>query len=100
MNYITPTIVACVLFALSAAYAGGCGKGNHAHYFQEMASKYFNEMDTNGDGIVTEEKFLASSMAKMIKSFDSLEPNGSGEVAKEAFIQAMVRMNPETKNEA
>ena len=65
-----------------------------------MASKYFNQMDANGDEVVTKAEFEASSVAKMIKSFDALEPNESGEITKSAFIETMVKMHPETKNEA
>ena len=65
-----------------------------------MASKYFNQMDTNSDEIITKAEFEASHMAKMIKSFDDLEPNKRGEVTKDAFIKTMVKMHPETKNEA
>ena len=100
MNYIIPAAMASVLFALSPAYAGGCGKGDHAHSLQEMASKYFNQMDANGDEIVTKAEFEASPMAKMVKSFEALEPNESGEITKSAFIETMVKMHPETKNEA
>lgn len=100
MKYIIPMIIASVLFALSPAYAGSCSKGNHAHNLEEMASKYFSQMDANGDEIVTKEEFEASPMAKMVKSFDALEPNESGVVTKSAFIQTMVKMHPEKKNEA
>ena len=100
MKYIIPTIIASVLFVLSPAYAGSCGKGNHVHNLQEMASKYFSQMDANGDEIVTKEEFEASPMAKMVKSFDALDPNENGVVTKSAFIQTMVKMHPETKNEA
>ena len=48
MKYIISAVIASVLLALSPAYAGGCGKGDHAHNLQEMASKYFNQMDANG----------------------------------------------------
>ena len=100
MKYAIPAAIASVLFSLSPAYAGGCGKGDHAHSLQEMASKYFNQMDLNGDEIVTKAEFEASPVAKMIKSFDALEPNDIGEVTKSAFIQIMVKMHPEIKNEA
>ena len=100
MKYIIPAVIVFVLFALLPAYAGNCGGGNHAHNIQVMASKYFNQMDTNSDGIITKTEFEASPMAKMIKSFDDLEPNKRGEVTKGAFIETMVKMHPETKNEA
>ena len=100
MKQIIPAVIVSVLFALSPAYAGNCGGGNHAHNIQEMASNYFNQMDANSDEIITKAEFEASPMAKMIKSFDDLEPNKSGEVTKSAFIETMVKIHPETKNEA
>jgi hypothetical protein len=100
MKHIIPAVIVSVLFALSPAYAGSCNGGDHAHNLQEMASKYFNQMDADGDEIITKAEFEASPMAKMIKSFDDLEPNESGEVTKSAFIENMVKMHPETKNEA
>ena len=100
MKYLIHTAIATAFFALSPAFAGGCGKGDHAHSLQEMASKYFNQMDADGDEILTKAEFEASPVAKMIKSFNALEPNKSGEVTKSAFIQTMVKMHSETKNEA
>ena len=100
MKYIIPAAFVIGLFSLSPAHAGGCGKGYHAHSPQEMASKYFNQMDANGDEIVTKAEFEASPMAQMIKSFDALGPNESGEITKDDFIETMVKMHPETKNEA
>ena len=100
MKHVFPAVIVSVLFALSPAYAGSCDGGGHAHNLQEMASKYFNQMDSDGDEIITKAEFEASPMAKMIKSFDDLEPNKSGEVTKSAFIENMVKMHPETKNEA
>ena len=99
MKYTIPAVIASVLFTLSPTYAGSCGKGDHAHSLQEMASKYFEKMDANGDEIVTKAEFEASPVAKMIKSFDALEPNDSGEVTKSAFIQIMVKIHPEIRNE-
>ena len=100
MKHIIPAIILSVFFAFSPAYAGSCDGGGHAHNLQEMASKYFNQMDADGDEIITKAEFEASPMAKMIKSFDALEPNESGEVTKSSFIETMVKMHPETKNEA
>jgi hypothetical protein len=100
MKHTIPAVIVSVLFALSPAYAGSCDGGDHAHNLQEMASKYFNQMDADRDEIITKAEFEASPMAKMIKSFDALEPNESGVVTKSAFIETFVKMHPETKNEA
>jgi hypothetical protein len=100
MKHTIPAVIVSVLFALSPAYAGSCGGEDHAHNLQEMASKYFNQMDADRDEIITKAEFEASPMAKMIKSFDALEPNESGVVTKSAFIETFVKMHPETKNEA
>ncbi|MDC0149209.1 hypothetical protein OAI11_02525 [Rhodospirillales bacterium] len=100
MKYILPAVFVSVLFALTPAYAGSCDGGNHAHNLQEMASKYFNQMDANGDEIINRKEFEVSPMAKMIKSFDVLKPNDSGEVTKSAFVETFIKMHSETKNEA
>jgi Ca2+-binding EF-hand superfamily protein len=100
MKYIIPAVVVSALFALSPAYAGSCGGGDHAHNLEEMASKYFNRMDANGDEIITKEEFEASTMTNMVKSFADLQPNESGVVTKSDFIETFVKMHPVTKNEA
>jgi hypothetical protein len=100
MKYIIPAVVVSALFALSPAYAGSCGGGDHAHNLEEMASKYFNRMDANGDEIITKAEFEASTMKNMVKSFDALQPNESGVVTKSDFIETFVKMHPVTKNEA
>ncbi|MDE0992126.1 MAG: hypothetical protein OSA23_02935 [Rhodospirillales bacterium] len=100
MKHIIPAVFVSAFFAISPAYAGSCGGGDHGHNPQEMASKYFNQMDANGDEMITKAEFEASNMAKMIKSFDALEPNESGVVTKSAFIETFVKMHPVTKNEA
>lgn len=100
MKHIIPAVFVSAFFAISPAYAGSCGGGDHGHNPQEMASKYFNQMDADGDEMITKAEFEASNMAKMIKSFDALEPNESGVVTKSAFIETFVKMHPVTKNEA
>jgi hypothetical protein len=100
MKYIILAVVVSMFFALSPAYAENCGGGDHAHNLKEMASKYFNRMDANGDETITKTEFEASTMANMIKSFDALEPNESGVVTKSAFIETFMKMHPVTTNEA
>ena len=100
MKHIIPAVFVSALFALSPAYAGSCDGGDHARNLQEMAIKYFNRMDADGDEVITKAEFEASPMADMIKSYDALEPNEGGVVTKSAFIETFVRMHPVTKNEA
>jgi hypothetical protein len=100
MKHIISVVFMSAIFALSPAYAGSSDGGDHAYNLEEMASKYFNRMDANGDEIITKAEFEASTMAKMIKSFDALQPNESGVVTKSDFIETFVKMHPVTKNEA
>ena len=99
MKYAVLAAFTSALFALSPANAGNCGGGAHAHNPQEMASKFFDQMDVNGDETVTKAEFEASPMAKAVKSFDALQPNESGIVTKKTFIETFVKMHPVPKNE-
>ena len=100
MKYNILAFVLSVSFAFSPAYAGNCGGGDHAHNLQEMASKYFNQIDANSDETITRREFGASTMANMIKSFDALGPNESDVVTKSAFIETFIKMHLVTTNEA
>ena len=99
MKCVIPALVVSVFFFLSPAQAGSCGEGDHTHNPQEMASKYFDQMDANGDDIVTKSEFEASPMAKAVKSFDALQPDESGVVKKNTFIEYFVKTHPVSKNE-
>ena len=99
MKCVIPTLVVAVCFFLSPAQAGSCGQGDHIHDPQEMASKYFDQMDANGDEIITKAEFEASPQSKMIRSFDALQPNESGVVTKIAFIATFVKTHPAPKKE-
>ena len=97
-----PTFLAVLmtsLIAFAPAYAGSCGGGNHVHSPQEMATKYFDQIDVNSDEIITKAEFEASSMTKMIKSFDVLQPDENGRVTKPDFIEAFVKAHPAPRNE-
>ena len=93
------TLCAALLLATPAS-AGSCGSGAHPHDPQKMANKYFGQMDTNDDGLVTKEEFAASSFSKMLKSFDVLKPNKDGVVEKKAFIEAFIKAHSKPKTEA
>ncbi len=87
-------------FLAASAQAGSCGGADHAHNPKEMAVKYFKQMDTNGDDVITKLEFDASPMAKMVKSFDVLNPNERGEVEKKRFIESFVKAHSKPKDEA
>jgi hypothetical protein len=99
MKNVMLAAFAYALFAQFPAQAGNCGGGAHAHNPQEMASKFFDQMDLNGDATVTKAEFEASPVAKAVKSFDSLQPNESGLVTKKTFIEIFVKTHPMPKNE-
>ena len=99
MKYTIMAVLMTALIGFAPAYAGSCGGGNHVHSPQEMATKYFDQIDVNSDEIITKAEFEASSMAKMIKSFDVLRPDENGRVAKSDFIEAFVKAHAAPKNE-
>tara|TARA_B100000676_G_scaffold106176_1_gene106081 strand:- start:1010 stop:1309 length:300 start_codon:yes stop_codon:yes gene_type:complete len=88
------------LLIVTPALANGCGKGGHAHDLHEMAIKYFGQMDTNGDDVVTKEEFEAFPFSKMLKSFGVLQPNEDGVVEKKSFIETFVKKHSHPKTEA
>ena len=83
-----------------SAYAGSCGGTGHTHSAQEMAEKYFSQMDANGDELVSEDEFKASAMTKFVKNFEALKPNTEGFIEKKAFLKMFVEAHstnqPET----
>ena len=100
MRYTISAVLMSALFGLSPAYAGSCGGGDHVHSPQEMATKYFNQMDANSDEIITKAEFDTSPMASMVKSFDVLKPDANGHVTKRAFIETFTNVHLAPKNEA
>ena len=88
------------LLIVTPALANGCGKGDHAHDPHEMAGKYFRQMDTNGDEVVTKEEFAASPISKMLELFDVFQPNEDGVVEKKAFIETFGKTHSHPKTEA
>ena len=99
MKYTILAVLMTALIGFAPAHAGSCGGGNHVHSPQEMATKYFDQIDLNSDEIITKAEFEASSMAKMIESFDVLRPDENGRVAKSDFIEAFVKAHAAPKNE-
>ena len=80
--------------------AGNRETGAQALNPQELAVKYFDQMDINEDGVVTKDEFTASPFSKILKTFDVLQPNKEGVVEKEAFIEIFVKMNSKPATEA
>ena len=99
MKHTFIAVFMTALFGFAPAHAGSCGGGNHVHSPQEMATKYFDQIDVNSDEIITKAEFEASSMTKMIKSFDVLQPDENGRVSKPDFIEAFVKAHPAPRNE-
>ena len=99
MKHTILAVLMTALIGFAPAHAGSCGGGNHVHSPQEMATKYFDQIDLNSDEIITKAEFEASSMAKMIESFDVLRPDENGRVAKSDFIEAFVKAHAAPKNE-
>jgi hypothetical protein len=88
-----------VILSLNASisFAGSCGSGNHGHTKQEVAEKYFGQMDLNNDQVIDRSEFVKSPMSKMIKSFEVLQPDATGVVRKEAFITFFVKAHSDHK---
>ena len=69
----TLTVIVLVTAIISgSAYAMSCGGTGHTHSAQEMAEKYFVQMDANGDELVSEAEFKTSAMTKFVKNFGTL----------------------------
>ena len=83
-----------------SAYAGSCGGMGHTHSAQEMAEKYFSQMDANGDALVSRAEFKASTMTKFVKNFEALKPNAEGFIEKKAFLKMFVEAHSTNQPEA
>ena len=89
MASFTAVVISTALFA-GSVYAGSCSGDGHSHSAQEMALKYFSQMDTNEDALVSKAEFEASPMTKFVKNFDVLNPNAKGFVEKESFLKMFI----------
>ena len=97
----TLSIIVLVTALISgSAYAMSCGGTAHTHSAQEMAEKYFSQMDANGDELVSEAEFKASAMTKFVQSFGALKPNAEGLIEKKAFLKMFVEAHSTDKPEA
>ena len=72
----------------------------HAHSAQEMAEKYFSQMDANSDALVSKVEFEASPMTKCVSNFEALHPNAEGFIEKEAFLKMFTDAHSNTHPEA
>jgi Ca2+-binding EF-hand superfamily protein len=97
----TLSIIVLVTALISgSAYAMSCGGTAHTHSAQEMAEKYFSQMDANDDGLVSKSEFNASAMTKFVQSFAALKPNAAGFVEKKSFLKMFVEAHSTDKPEA
>ena len=97
----TLTVIVLVTAIISgSAYAMSCGGTGHTHSAQEMAEKYFVQMDANGDELVSEAEFKTSAMTKFVKNFGTLKPNADGYIEKKAFLKMFVEAHSSDKPEA
>ena len=85
----------------SPSFASGCGDmgDNHAHTNEEMAVKYFDQIDLNSDGTVDLMEFKKSKMSDMLKSFDLLSPDKNGLVSRKSFIKNFVHLHSTSATE-
>jgi len=97
---VSVTVISlCTVLIAGSAYAGSCGGAGHTHSTQEMALKYFSQMDANADSLVTKSEFEASPMTKFVKNFEVLGPNTEGFVEKEAFVKMFVEAHSKKPTE-
>ena len=82
------------LIFMSPTQAGNPGDVAHSFDAQEIAAKYFDQMDINGDEIVTEIEFKASPLVKIVSSFEALMPDENREIRKSNFIKNFVKAHP------
>jgi hypothetical protein len=100
MKYVLTAALLASVISAAPAYASGCVGGDHVHSAQDIAAKHFDQMDANGDEIVTKQEFENSPMAKSLKSFEVLKPNETGVVTKGAFIESFIKAHPQMQKEA
>ncbi len=81
--------------SISTSFAGGCGNSAHTHTNEEIAEKYFDQIDLNSDQNIDRQEFENSNMSKMIKSFDLLNPDYNDVVSKKSFIKNFVKTHSE-----
>lgn len=82
------------LIFMSPAQAGNPGDGAHSFDAREIAAKYFDQMDANGDEIVTEIEFEASPLVEIVSSFEALMPDENRKISKRIFIKNFVKAHP------
>ena len=74
MKKLTILTALAVMVSVPFALAGEGGKGHGKH-----GGKMFERQDTNGDGVISKDEFLASAE----KKFDKMDADGNGSVSKD-----------------
>ena len=95
----TITILAALLVSASPAFAGNKSKKADRKHDPEAI---FKKLDSNSDGNVTKEEFLASKRgkkdpAKATKRFEKVDANKDGKISKEESV-AMARHKKKTES--
>jgi len=62
--------------------------------FDKMGAAFFSMMDTNKDGIVTQEERTKSPHQEWMLDFSKVDLNGDGKLMKEEYIKALKINHP------
>ena len=95
---LTASTIVFLFTSISTSFAGGCGNNSHMHTKEEIAEKYFDQMDLNSDLTIDFQEYKNSNMSKILKSFDSLNPDKNGVISKKSFIKNFVKAHSELVN--
>ena len=94
MKIFETAVITAIAFSAAciagAANAGGCDASYHSHSPGQVAEKYFAQMDTNADELVSKEEFKKSPFKAYVRNFEALRPNAEGFVEKEIFVKMFV----------
>ena len=87
------------MLLLSPTQAEKVDAGGATSDAEFVAQDFFDSMDANEDGIVTQAEFEASPAARMMKSFESLRPELDGAVSRGHYVRTFIRVHKNFDNE-